>query len=103
MYQEDGDYVFLEKDLKVDIAELDTDPQKIWKNADKYAEIYDNDLWKHKSEGMIASGHGGKDLLAVRGKPSAGRGGSCPAVGVYEAGGWWCDMAMAEEVMTNGV
>lgn len=102
MYQEDGDYVFLEKDLKVDIAELDTDPQKIWKNADKYAEIYDNDLWKHKSEGMIASGHGGMDYLVLRAMLSAARGKSYPAIDVYDAAAWMCITALSEKSIANG-
>lgn len=102
MYQEDGDYVFLEKDLKVDIAELDTDPQKIWKNADKYAEIYDNDLWKHKSEGMIASGHGGMDYLVLRAMLSAARGESYPAIDVYDAAAWMCITALSEKSIANG-
>lgn len=102
MYQEDGDYVFLEKDLKVDIAEIDTNPQKIWKNADKYAEIYDNDLWKHKSAGMIASGHGGMDYLVLRAMLSAARGESYPAIDVYDAASWMCITALSEQSISNG-
>ncbi len=102
MYQEDGDFVFLEKDLKVDIAEIDTDPQKIWKNADKYAEIYDSDLWKHKSEGMIASGHGGMDYLVLRSMLSAARGESYPAIDVYDAASWMCITALSERSIANG-
>lgn len=102
MYQEDGDYVFLEKDLKVDIAEIDTNSQKIWKNADKYAEIYDNDLWKHKSAGMIASGHGGMDYLVLRAMLSAARGESYPAIDVYDAASWMCITALSEQSISNG-
>lgn len=102
MYQEDGDYVFLEKDLKVDIAEIDTDPQKIWKNADKYAETYDNDLWKHKSAGMLASGHGGMDYLVLRAMLSAARGESYPAIDVYDAAAWMSITALSERSIANG-
>lgn len=102
MYQEDGDYVFLEKDLKVDIAEIDTDPQKIWKNADKYAETYDNALWKHKSAGMIASGHGGMDYLVLRAMLSAARGESYPAIDVYDAAAWMSITALSEQSIANG-
>ncbi len=102
MYQEDGDYVFLEKDLQVDIAEIDTDPQKIWKNADKYAETYDNDLWKHKSAGMLASGHGGMDYLVLRAMLSAARGESYPAIDVYDAAAWMSITALSEQSIANG-
>ena len=102
MYQEDGDYVFFEKDLKVDIAEIDTDPQKIWKNADKYAETYDNDLWKHKSAGMLASGHGGMDYLVLRAMLSAARGESYPAIDVYDAAAWMSITALSERSIANG-
>ena len=102
MYQEDGDYVFLEKDLKVDIAEIDTDPQKIWKNADEYAKVYDNDLWKHKSAGMIASGHGGMDYLVLRAMLSAARGESYPAIDVYDAASWMCITALSEQSIASG-
>ncbi len=102
MYQEDGDYVFLEKDLQVDIAEIDTDPQKIWKNADKYAETYDNDLWKHKSAGMLASGHGGMDYLVLRAMLSAARGESYPAIDVYDAAAWMSITALSERSIANG-
>ena len=102
MYQEDGDYVFLEKDLKVDIAEIDTDPQKIWKNADKYAETYDNDLWKHKSAGMLASGHGGMDYLVLRAMLSAARGESYPAIDIYDAAAWMSITALSERSIANG-
>lgn len=102
MYQEDGDYVFLEKDLKVDIAEIDTDPQKIWKNADKYAETYDNALWKHNSAGMLASGHGGMDYLVLRAMLSAARGESYPAIDVYDAAAWMSITALSEQSIANG-
>lgn len=102
MYQEDGDYVFLEKDLKVDIAEIDTDPQKIWKNADEYAKVYDNNLWKHKSAGMIASGHGGMDYLVLRAMLSAARGESYPAIDVYDAASWMCITALSEQSIASG-
>lgn len=102
MYQEDGDYVFLEKDLKVDIAEIDTDPQKIWKNADKYAETYDNALWKHKSASMLASGHGGMDYLVLRAMLSAARGESYPAIDVYDAAAWMSITALSEQSIVNG-
>lgn len=102
MYQEDGDYVFLEKDLDCDIAEIDVDPQKIWKNADKYGETYDNDLWKHKSEGMIASGHGGMDYLVLRAMLSAARGESYPAIDVYDAAAWMCITSLSEKSIEGG-
>lgn len=102
MYQEDGDYVFLEKDLDVDIAEIDTDPQKIWKNADKYAVTYDNDLWKHKSKGMIESGHGGMDYLVLRSMIHSAKGESYPAIDVYDAASWMCITALSEQSISNG-
>lgn len=102
MYQEDGDYVFLEKDLKVDIAEIDADPQKIWKNADTYGETYDNDLWKHNSAGMLASGHGGMDYLVLRAMLSAARGESYPAIDVYDAAAWMSITALSEQSIEGG-
>lgn len=102
MYQEDGDYVFLEKDLDCDIAEIDVDPQKIWKNADKYGETFDNDLWKHKSEGMIASGHGGMDYLVLRAMLSAAREESYPAIDVYDAAAWMCITSLSEKSIEGG-
>lgn len=102
MYQEDGDYVFLEKDFTGDIEEIDADPQKIWKNADKYAEEFDSNLWKHKSEGMIASGHGGMDYLVLRAMLCAARGESYHAVDVYDAAAWMCITALSEKSIAQG-
>ncbi|MGN1124394.1 MAG: Gfo/Idh/MocA family protein [Eubacterium sp.] len=102
MYQEDGDYVFLEKDITGDVAEIDMDPQKIWKNADEYAKQYDNDLWKHKSEGMIQSGHGGMDYLVLRSMINAAKGETSPAIDVYDAASWMCITALSEESIKNG-
>ncbi|MGN0533105.1 MAG: Gfo/Idh/MocA family protein [Eubacterium sp.] len=102
MYQEDGDYVFLEKDIEGDVAEIDMDPQRIWKNADKYAEEYDNDLWKHKSKGMLESGHGGMDYLVLRSMISAAKGETLPAIDVYDAASWMCITALSEKSIQNG-
>lgn len=102
MYQEDGDYVFLEKDFAGDISEIDTNPQKIWKNADEYAKEYDNDLWKHKSDGMIQSGHGGMDYLVLRSMINAAKGKTLPAVDVYDAASWMCITALSEVSVKNG-
>lgn len=102
MYQEDGDYVFLEKDIEGDVAEIDLNPQKIWKNADKYAEDYDNDLWKHKSKGMLESGHGGMDYLVLRSMVNAIKGETLPAIDVYDAAAWMCITALSEKSIING-
>ena len=102
MYQEDGDYVFLEKDITGDVAEIDMNPQKIWKNADKYAEEYDNDLWKHKSKGMLESGHGGMDYLVLRSMVNAAKGETEPAIDVYDAAAWMCITALSEKSIQNG-
>ncbi len=102
MYQEDGDYVFLEKDFTGDISEIDTNPQKIWKNADEYAKEYDNDLWKHKSDGMIQSGHGGMDYLVLRSMINAAKGKTLPAIDVYDAASWMCITALSEVSVKNG-
>lgn len=102
MYQEDGDYVFLEKDFNGDIAEIDMDPQKIWKNADKYAETYNNELWLHKSKGMQESGHGGMDYLVLRAMVNAAKGKTAPAIDVYDAAAWMCITALSEQSIQNG-
>lgn len=102
MYQEDGDYVFLEKDIEGDVAEIDMNPQKIWKNADKYAEDYDNNLWKHKSKGMLESGHGGMDYLVLRSMVNAIKGETLPAIDVYDAASWMCITALSEKSIENG-
>lgn len=101
LYQEDGDYVFLEKDLDKDISEYDINPQKIWKNADKYGEKFDNGLWKNKSDGMIKSGHGGMDYLVLRAMLSAARGESYPAIDVYDAAAWMSITALSELSIKN--
>lgn len=102
MYQEDGDYVFLEKDIEGDVAEIDMNPQKIWKNADKYAQEYDNDLWLHKSQGMLESGHGGMDYLVLRSMVNAVKGETLPAIDVYDAASWMCITALSEKSIENG-
>lgn len=102
MYQEDGDYVFLEKDIEGDVAEIDMNPQTIWKNADKYAGDYDNDLWKHKSQGMIESGHGGMDYLVLRSMVNAIKGETLPAIDVYDAASWMCITALSEKSISGG-
>lgn len=102
LYQEDGDYVFLEEDHKDDIAELDLNPSAIWKNADQYGEKYDNDLWLKPSEGMRKSGHGGMDYLVLRAMLSAARGESYPAIDVYDAAAWMCITALSEQSVMGG-
>lgn len=102
MYQEDGDYVFLEKDFTGNISEIDTNPHLIWKNAEKYAEEYDNDLWKHKSKGMLESGHGGMDYLVLRSMINAAKGETLPAIDVYDAAAWMCITALSEKSIQNG-
>lgn len=102
MYQEDGDYVFLEKDLDCDISEYDLNPSLLWKNADKYGEKFDSDLWAHKSEGMLASGHGGMDYLVLRAMVNAAKGETYPAIDVYDAASWMSITALSEESVKNG-
>ena len=103
MYQEDGDYVFLEKDHREDMAEIDLNPSSLWKNADHYGAEFDNDLWRSPSAGMLASGHGGMDYLILRAMLSAARGESYPAIDVYDAAAWMCITALSEQsVMAGG-
>lgn len=101
MYQEDGDYVFLEKDIK-NVGRVEAKPQLLWKNRKKYAEKYDNDLWKHKSKGMRKSGHGGMDYLVLRSMVNAVKGETLPAIDVYDAASWMCITALSEESIKNG-
>ncbi len=104
MYQEDGDYVFLEKDHRDDMAEIDLNPSALWKNADDYGEKFDSDLWRNPSEGMLASGHGGMDYLILRAMLSAARGESYPAIDVYDAAAWMCITALSEQsIMAGGI
>lgn len=103
MYQEDGDYVFLEADHKgEDIAKLDSNPQLLWKNADRYGEKYDSDLWKNKSKGMLESGHGGMDYLVLRSMVSAAKSESYPAIDVYDAAAWMCITTLSEQSILKG-
>ena len=102
MYQEDGDYVFLEKDHRDDLAEIDRNPSALWKNADHYGEAFDNDLWRNPSEGMRASGHGGMDYLILRAMLSAARGESYPAIDVYDAAAWMSITALSEQSIMAG-
>lgn len=102
MYQEEGDYVFLEADMQADIAELDGDPSLLWKNADRYAERFDSELWMHPSKGMLESGHGGMDYLVLRAMICAAKGESAPAIDVYDAAAWMCVTALSEQSVANG-
>lgn len=103
MYQEDGDYIFLEEDQKEeDIAKLDSNPQLLWKNAEQYGEKYDSDLWKNKSKGMLESGHGGMDYLVLRAMISAAKGESYPAIDAYDAAAWMCVTSLSEQSILNG-
>lgn len=101
MYQEDGDYVFIENDIK-NIGLVEAKPQKLWKNSKKYAKKYDNDLWKHKSKGMRKSGHGGMDYLVLRAMLHAAKSESQPAIDVYDAAAWMCITALSEQSILNG-
>lgn len=102
MYQEDGDYVFLEQDnANRSIAELDMNPQMLWKNAAKYGEQFDSPLWKNKSRGMLESGHGGMDYLVLRAMVYAAKGESLPAIDVYDAASWMCITALSEQSIQN--
>lgn len=102
MYQEEGDYVYLEKDRTESHAQLDMNPELLWKNAKKYGEKYDSDLWKHKSKGMLESGHGGMDYLVLRSMVNAAKGATYPAVDVYDAAAWMSITALSEQSIQNG-
>lgn len=101
IYQEDEDYVFLEKDIK-NVGRVEAKPQLLWKNRKKYAEKYDNDLWKHKSKCMRKSSHGGMDYLVLRSMVNAVKGETLPAIDVYDAASWMCITALSEESIKNG-
>lgn len=101
MYQEDGDYVFLEKDIK-NVGLIEAKPQKLWRNRKKYAKKYDNDLWLHKSKGMKKSGHGGMDYLVLRAMVNAAKGETLPSIDVYDAASWMCITALSEQSIKNG-
>lgn len=102
MYQEEGDYVYLEKYRTESHAELDMHPELLWQNAKKYGEKYDSDLWKHKSKGMLESGHGGMDYLVLRSMVNAAKGVTYPAIDVYDAAAWMSITALSEQSIQNG-
>lgn len=102
MYQEDGDYVFLEKEMEASLAEIEESPHLIWRNAERYAERYDNGLWKHPSKGMRESGHGGMDYLVLRAMVNAAKGETLPAIDVYDAASWMCITVLSEKSIQGG-
>lgn len=102
MYQEEGDYVFLEKDLNTELEKLEADPGLLWKNAGQYAERYDSELWRTPSKGMRESGHGGMDYLVLRAMLRAARRETVPAIDVYDAASWMCVTALSEQSVANG-
>lgn len=97
MYQEDGDYVFLDNKAKVAALQLDGKPWRIWRNARKYARKYDSPLWRHKSTGMRKSGHGGMDYLVLRAMVASAKGETLPPIDVYDAAAWMCVTALSEK------
>lgn len=102
MYQEDGDYVYLEKDHAEKMLEIEKDKSIIWKNAEKYGETYDNDLWKNKSDGMSIGQHGGLDYLVLRAMVHAAKGETYPSMDVYDAAAWMCITALSEKSIAMG-
>ena len=102
MYQEEGDYVFLEQEMRAQLEQLEANPALLWKNADRYAQQYDSELWQHPSKGMRESGHGGMDYLVLRAMIHAAKGETAPAIDVYDAASWMCITALSEQSVANG-
>ena len=102
MYQEEGDYVFLEQEMRAQLEQLEANPALLWKNADRYAQQYDSGLWQHPSKGMRESGHGGMDYLVLRAMLHAAKGETAPAIDVYDAASWMCITALSEQSVANG-
>lgn len=74
MYQEDGNYVFIDGKYP---EELHWNWSPEWNNAVKYQEEYDHPIWKRFLNEGVRGGHGGMDYLiyneffedALKGKP----------------------------------
>ncbi|MBP5311942.1 MAG: Gfo/Idh/MocA family oxidoreductase [Clostridia bacterium] len=60
MYQEDGNYVFIDGKYP---EELHWNWSPEWNNALKYAEEYDHPIWKRFLNEGVRGGHGGMDYL----------------------------------------
>lgn len=99
LYQEDGDTVYLdEPDFKKD----EWNQNNFWGNADKFAEEYNNPLWKETSEEMMNAGHGGMDWHVLRAWVETVKTGVLPPIDVYDAAAWMCITPLSEESMKNG-
>lgn len=95
MYQEDGDYIFLDGVHD----EFDFQQSKLWGNASQYEADYIPDIWKDYKK---VDDHGGLDTLTLMAFFESAREQKRPPVDVYDSVAWMSITALSEESILKG-
>jgi len=97
MYEEITDTVYIDR-----VYKDKNDWRKKRGNADKYAEIYDHDVWKRYIEDGVMEGHGGMDYLVYNEFFECVRNKREMPIDVYDAASWMCITPLSEKSIELG-
>lgn len=100
LYQEDGDTLFCDNDSE--LRKFEWNQGGLWGNAAKFAEEYNSDLWKNKSQDVMNAGHGGMDWYVLRAWVETVKTDALPPIDVYDAASWMCITPLSEISLKNG-
>ncbi len=98
MYNEDGDYVYIdEKD-----NEAEWEQKKVWNNAKDYEEKYLDNTWREFEKQKIDGGHGGMDYIMWRDFIDCFKNGKKMPIDVYDAATWLSISYLSEASIMQG-
>ncbi len=98
MYQEDGNYVYLDTDF----TEADHWNWKIhWNNAEEYLKKYEHPIWRRYLEDGVRGGHGGIDFLVYDDFFERVKDGKPMTLDVYDAAAFMCITPLTEQSIRN--
>lgn len=99
MYQEDGNFVFLDRDHG-GTDHWDFSPE--WGNAKRYLEQYEHPVWEKFLKDGVRGGHGGMDYLVYHDFFTMVRDGTPSPIDVYDAAALMCITPLSEQSIKNG-
>ncbi|MBO7503576.1 MAG: Gfo/Idh/MocA family oxidoreductase [Clostridia bacterium] len=98
MYQEDGNYIYLDTDF----TEADHWNWKIhWNNAEEYLKKYEHPIWRRYLEDGVRGGHGGIDFLVYDDFFERVKDGRPMPLDVYDAAALMCITPLTAESIRN--
>lgn len=99
MYQEDGDYFFMDDNRVHRLFHFSQ--HKLWGNSGKYRRKYRHPLWRN-TRTLNKKGHGGMDTLVIRAMCESIKKGIAPPIDVYDTAAWMAITALSEKSIAEG-